>query len=38
MENIFVGILCIIVAVAGVFAWWYENGNTNAKDNNKKKE
>lgn len=38
MENIFVGILCIIVAVAGIFGWWYENGSSKPKDNGNKKE
>ncbi len=32
IENIFIGILAVIVAAAGVWVWWYERDNT--KENN----
>ena len=34
MENIVVGILCVIVAFAGIFGWWYENGSSKKEKNN----
>lgn len=34
MENIVVGILCVVVAFAGIFGWWYENGHSKREKNN----
>lgn len=34
-ENIFVGVLTVIVVAAGVWVWWYERGGFNKKDNDK---
>ena len=32
MQDIFVGILCVIAAAAGVWCWWYENGDDSKSD------
>jgi hypothetical protein len=31
VENILVGIFCVIVAAAAVWAWWLENGGDHKK-------
>lgn len=28
IENIFVGVLCVVVAGVGIFGWWLDNGST----------
>jgi hypothetical protein len=28
MQNIFVGIIAAIAIGAGIWAWWFDNGNT----------
>lgn len=28
IQDIFVGILCVIAAAAGVWCWWVDNGGT----------
>ncbi|MGN0279088.1 MAG: hypothetical protein ACI4C4_07010 [Lachnospiraceae bacterium] len=35
VENIFVAFLCVVVAVAGIWCWWYETGGTQKKDRKK---
>ena len=31
MQDIFVGVLCVIAALAGIWCWWYENGESSGK-------
>jgi len=31
MLDIFAGFLCVIALAAGIWCWWYENGNTPKK-------
>ena len=35
IENIFIGVLAVIVAVSGVWVWWYERGGFKEKDADK---
>lgn len=40
-QNIFIGVLCVVVLVAGVWGWWIDNGKSdkeNEKNENRQQE
>ncbi len=34
-QNIFIGVLCVVVLAAGVWGWWIDNGRTDKKGEEK---
>ena len=38
LQDIFVGFLCVVVAAAGLWGWWIDNGDTLKKDNHKEEK
>lgn len=38
IQNIFVGVMCVIVAAVAVWGWWLENGSEKKDTEDGKKE
>ncbi len=36
-QDIFVGVLCVVAALAGVWCWWVDNGSSLAERKKKEK-
>ncbi len=38
LQNIFVGVMCVIVGAVAVWGWWMENGPDRSGSGSKKKQ